>query len=117
MAKWMPKEDGFLNASLPGELIRAMVITICSENVVIVQLLNAPISKHLPYAKDQAVPVKRSTDDMGQEIWKAISEAEMALAVDEDERLRAERDAERAAIEAEEKARAPLQHAFVVNQT
>lgn len=114
MTKWIPTEGGYLNASLPGELIRGQVITLCSENVAIVQLLTAPISKHLPYLKDQAVPLKRTTDVMGQEIWAVITEQEMALAVDEDERLRAEREAEKARIEAEEKAKAPKHHAFNV---
>lgn len=112
--KWIPTEGAFMNAQLPGELIRGQVITICSENVAIVQLLTAPISKHLPYLKDQAVPLKRAIDALGQEIWKVITEQEMALAVDEDERLRAEREAERERLEAEEKAKAPKHHAFNV---
>lgn len=88
-----------LNAQLPGELCRSEIVTVCSENVCIVRL-GLCVGKSHAYTKDQVIPLKRSLDDLGQEVWKVISEMEMDLAVKADEEAAAEREEERKQEEA-----------------
>lgn len=97
--RWIPEEGVKLNAQLPGELCRSEVVTVCSENVCIVKL-GLCVAKSHTYQKDQVIPLKRSIDDMGQEVWKAISDMEMDLAVRADEEAAAEREEERKQEEA-----------------
>jgi hypothetical protein len=90
--KFMPVEGQPLNCQLPGELIRSTVIRVCSDNTAIVKLdLATPMIKIHTYQRDQLVPVRRSRSSLGQEEWRAISEAELDLAVQADEEAAEER--------------------------
>jgi len=100
--RFMPVKGEALNCQLPGELIRSTVVQVCSDNTAIVKLDRAtPMVKVHNYQRDQLVPVRRTRSQFGQELWQAVSEAELDVAVQADE----EAAAERAKAEEEERQR------------
>jgi hypothetical protein len=117
--KWMPEVGKAMNCQLPGELIRAMVVEVVSENICIVQLsMASPISKTHGYILNSVVPCQRKEDEFGNDVWSAVSKAEMRIAEEEDAAHAEEKaEAQKAALarrDAEELARRPKAHAFTV---
>lgn len=100
---WIPKERDKLNVQLPGELIRASVNEVISDNAVIACLdMTAPAMRTHNYIRDQFVPVIRERDALGQEIWKAVDERTLQNVAEADRIVAEERERKRK--EDEEKA-------------
>ena len=73
---WQPDPGGFINISLPDELIRATVMN-CPDNETVIASLDVtpPISKTHNYRQNDVVAARRCTDDLGREIWKVVDAA------------------------------------------
>lgn len=86
-----------LTIKLPGEDVRAEVCEVCHADAAIVTITGTPMMPHHQYKKNERVIVRRAIGDHGVEVWKVVSEREIASieAVD-----RMARDERRAAAEA-----------------
>ncbi len=71
-AKYIPQENTYITVDLPGERIRAFVLT-AEENLIAVKLSNVPLAKSHTYKQNDIVLCSR-VKDMFSEMWKPIEE-------------------------------------------
>jgi len=92
---YRPTEGGYITISLPGEMLRAVVLKISSDNAVVAKIDGVTMGKTHNYRKGDIVPCRRIVDDLLKaEKWEVISDREIQLAevaekFDREERARA----------------------------
>lgn len=69
MAKFVPKENSYLTVSLPGELLRAIVIKVVNENSVIAEITTEPLAKSHNYKFRDIVACRRVRGMFGED-WE-----------------------------------------------
>lgn len=70
--KFIPTEGTYLNVSLPGEILRAMVRQVPSENTAIVEITVEPMARTShAYRRGDLVACRRDHDGIS-EIWRAV---------------------------------------------
>lgn len=78
MSEYIPAEDGYLIASLPGERVRAQIRQVVTKDAVIVELTSIPLAKSHNYKRGDYVACRRTQDDTGN-IWKAVEEQKISI--------------------------------------
>ncbi|WP_421696938.1 hypothetical protein [Ancylobacter sp.] len=73
---WRPEPGGFINISLPDELIRATVME-CPDKETVVAILNVtpPVSKTHSYRQNDVIAARRERDEFGRDLWRVIHAA------------------------------------------
>jgi len=108
--QFKPVEGAFITLMLPGEMIRAKVCRVVSEDSVVAQIDSPPMGRGHAYHKGDVLPCRRVVDDfLKTEQWEVVSEHELNLAEaawrferDEKERMRIVEEQKAIAAPAEE---------------
>lgn len=75
-----PKVGDTITIDMPGERTRATIERVISDEAVIARLQHFTTSREHGYRKDDLVPCRFTTLDMGVPGWRAISETELGSA-------------------------------------
>lgn len=78
MPEYMPEEDGYLIAQLPGERLRAIIRQVVTPDAVIVEITSIPLTKSHTYKRGDYVACRRNKG-VGMEEWKAVEEQRISI--------------------------------------
>jgi len=77
----VPSEGDIITINLPGEMIRAVVERVSSDDAVVARIDSIPMAKGHLYKKNDIVPARRIVDDfLKNEQWEIVSDRELNLA-------------------------------------
>jgi len=101
--RYKPKEGDKITVDLPGEVTRAEITKVISEDAVVCVILGATIAKTPHgYLKGDMIMVRRGENSIGLECWVVVSDRELqqrkAVAEFEELERAKDRDAEDARI-------------------
>jgi hypothetical protein len=89
--RFVPKVDAYLTISLPGELLRAQVLKVVSDDSVIVEICSEPLARSHNYKFRDVVICRRKVGMFGED-WEAKPKSNVsmeALARQEEEEIKA----------------------------
>lgn len=78
MPEYIPAENGYLIAQLPGERLRAIIRQVVTPDAVIVELTSIPLAKSHTYKRGDYVACRRN-HVMGTEEWKAVEDQRISI--------------------------------------
>lgn len=107
--RYLPVAGGSLTITLPGEKVRAAVSRVVSRDSLVCRL-SGPIlgtGRLHTYRAGEMVAVERVVDELGQEIWRIISERELRMREDAERLAREEAERRNLPILAETAEKAP----------